>query len=296
MPAFEIEELENCIVCGGGSIEVIDSATCLSRCESCGYVFDNPRPTLDALVNFYSAPAKYDSWLQEEDGRNKLWTRRLKKLRRTARKGSLLDVGAGIGQFLNLARHDFNEVRGTEVSSSAVAIAQAKYGLRLLHGTIDSVPLPPASFDNITVFHVLEHVPNPRAMVEKCHSLLRSDGVLVIAVPNDYQPMKSRLRLMLGRLGVAKFRRAAKFGLEKIRLDGSMGEIHLSHFAPKVLLHLVESCGFRVIDEGIDPYYVPVPGLKGVRQDTRYLAGRAVYALSHVNVYDAIWMVAQKRE
>ncbi|MGI0133424.1 MAG: class I SAM-dependent methyltransferase [Candidatus Micrarchaeaceae archaeon] len=217
-------------------------------------------------------------------------------MRRTARPGNLLDVGAGIGQLLNLARRDYQELSGTEVSSSAVDIARQKYGLTLHHGTLESLPLSPESFDNITAFHVLEHVPNPRLMIEKCFLLLRKKGILVIAVPNDYRPFKSRFRRALGHLGVNKYQVTARFGLRRIQLDGSMGEIHLSHFTPSVLRFLVESCGFSVIEESVDPYYVPCGGLRGIAQDVKYSVGLAVFALSRKNIYDTIWMVARKKK
>jgi SAM-dependent methyltransferase len=224
-----------------------------------------------------------------------LWVRRLMKMRRTARPGNLLDVGSGTGQFLHVARDYFTEVRGTEVSSSAVAIARSKYGLSLLQGTLDSVSLPAESFDNITAFHVLEHVPNPRAMIRECNSLLRMGGVLVIAVPNDHRPVRSMLRMGLGSIGVRRYRKATRLGLQKIRLDGSMGEIHLSHFSPRVLRHLLADNGFKILKEGLDPYFVPATGLKKLRQNARYLVGCAVQELTGVNIYDTIWMVGQKR-
>ncbi len=296
MLSFETEILTECMVCASQVIEVIDPEAALSRCTSCGYVFDNPRPTLNALVEFYSVPTKYDAWLAEEEGRVKMWQRRLKKMCATARPGNLLDVGAGIGQFLHLARPDFTEVCGTEVSSSAVAIAKEKYGLELFHGTLDGVSLPCESFDNITVFHVLEHVPNPRLMVEKCFSLLRSGGVLVIAVPNDFRTVKSKVRVMLGRLGYKKFRGVTRFGLRRIQLDGNMTEIHLSHFTPKVLRRLLKSGGLQVIQESVDPAHVPPLGWSGLVQDTRYLAAVAGVGLTGINIGDAIWMVARKEK
>src|SRR5207248_9114315 len=67
-----------------------------SRCGSCGYVFDNPRPTIDELVAFYSQPAKYDSWLHASKARDALWARRLKRLLPYKAAGNLLDVGTGI--------------------------------------------------------------------------------------------------------------------------------------------------------------------------------------------------------
>lgn len=291
--SFETEQLTECMVCGAGEIEVVDSEAALCICKSCGYVFDNPRPTLNALVTFYSTPTKYDSWLSEEDQRAKMWEKRLRKMRRTARPGSLLDIGAGIGQFLYLARHDFTGICGTEVSSSAAAIAREKYGLELLHGTLESASLSPESFDNITVFHVLEHVPDPRSMIERCVALLRRGGVLVIAVPNDFRTVKSRARVLLGRLGFKKFRGVTRYGLRRIRLDGSMSEIHLSHFRPNVLRRLLETSGLRVIEESVDPAYVPC-GLRSLMQDAWYLAAIATIQLIGKNIGDAIWIVGQK--
>jgi SAM-dependent methyltransferase len=296
MESFELENLAECMVCGSRTIEAWDPDAALSKCRSCGYIFDNPRPTFDEIVRFYSKPTKYNSWLLEEEARVRLWERRLRKMSRVARPGSLLDVGAGTGQFLDLARRDHPEVWGTEVSESAVAIAQEKYRIRLLHGTIESLPLPAEAFDNITVFHVLEHVPNPRRIIEKCFSLLRRSGLLFIAVPNDYRPVKSKIRHTLKLLGVRRYREATRSGLQRIQLDGSMAEIHLSHFTPRVLRFLLESSGFKVVRESIDPYYVPCGGLAGIKQDLRYLTNRAIHGLSGVNTYDTIWMVAQKQE
>lgn len=220
MRSFEAETLTECVLCGNRIIDTIDPDAALSVCRSCGYIFGNPRPTIEALVDFYSKPTKYDSWLSEEGARNKLWTRRLKKMRRTARPGNLLDIGAGIGQLLHLARREYTEVSGTEVSSSAVEIAWKKYGLRLHHGTLDTLSLPPESFDNVTAFHVLEHVPNPKLMIQKCFSLLRKTGVLVLAVPKDYRPFKFRLRRIVGDLGVAGYRDGCRFGLRLDRYRG----------------------------------------------------------------------------
>jgi len=292
---FETETLTECLLCGSRVIGTLDPYASLSICRSCGYIFDNPRPTLGALVNFYSKPAKYDSWLSEEGARDRLWTRRLKKMRRTARPGNLLDIGAGIGQLLHLARHEYTEISGTEVSSSAVEIARRMYGIQLLHGTLETLSVPQKSFDNITLFHVLEHVPNPRLVIEKCVFLLRESGVLVIAVPRDYHPLKCRTRRILGEMGVRRYHGASRSGLAKIQLDGSMGEIHLSHFTPSVLRQLLEGCGLSIIQESVDPYRVPSDGLQGLKQDVKCWVAVAVLALSGRNVYDSIWMVGQKK-
>src|SRR5262245_36830612 len=133
---MEIELLHQCSLCDSPQLDVLDADCNIAQCRSCGFVFDNPRPTLRALIDFYSKPGKYDSWLVELEARERLWRRRLRKIRSTKKPGTLLDVGTGIGQFLSLARNDYSAVYGTEVSSTAVEIAREKYDLDLFHGTI----------------------------------------------------------------------------------------------------------------------------------------------------------------
>src|SRR5258708_803987 len=179
------ELLQQCSVCGSTMLDVVDPECNVAQCRVCGFIFDNPRPTLEELIGFYSKPGKYDSWLNELGPRHRLWKRRLSKLRSTRKTGSLLDVGTGIGQFLDQARNDYREVYGTEVSSAAVKIASDKYNLDLFQGTIEEFNPRGKSFDNITLFHVLEHVTDPRLLLRKCHSLLSAEGILVVAVPNE---------------------------------------------------------------------------------------------------------------
>ena len=95
-----MDNLSACNLCGDEAIESVDGEWNLCRCPACGYVFDSPRPSMAELEAFYAQPAKYELWLQQEAGRDKLWKRRLKKLSRHRMPGNLLDVGAGIGQFL----------------------------------------------------------------------------------------------------------------------------------------------------------------------------------------------------
>src|SRR5437763_6048036 len=131
-----------CSICQSDRIQTIDSDFNFCRCESCGFVFDSPRPSFAEISAFYSQAGKYDGWLNEERARDLLWKRRLKKLLRTGAKGRLLDIGTGYGQFLHYARAHFAEVSGTEVSESAVALAEEKYGLSLLAGQVEALDLP----------------------------------------------------------------------------------------------------------------------------------------------------------
>ncbi len=243
---------------------------------------------------FYSKPSKYDCWLAEAEARDRLWKGRLRRLLRTRKHGSLLDVGTGIGQFLKHARPHYTEVFGTEISNSAIELAAKKYGLSLYRGTIESIDFDGRSFDNLTLFHVLEHVNDPAALIQKCHSLLSDGGVLVVAVPNDLNSLRARVKRMLGRLGWKRFGRVGSSGLPRLTLDGSLDEIHLSHFTPAVLSRLLQECGFKVIDEGLDRYYV-ARGQARARQDIWYAICSVVNLVFHVNVYETILVIARKQ-
>jgi SAM-dependent methyltransferase len=290
---MNLETLSACPLCGGENIRTIDTPTNICECEPCGYVFDNPRPAVDELIAFYSQPTKYDSWLAEEKARDLLWERRLKLLLRDLKPGSLLDVGAGIGQFLSVARPHFSSVCGTEVSESAIEIARKKYGLELLRGELQAVDFGTKQFDNITVFHVLEHVPDARLVIERCTRLLVPGGVLVIAVPNDLLSLRTKAKKFLRAIGVQRFRNTTRLGLPRIVLDGSIPEIHLSHFTPVSLQRLVERCGLSVMSNTLDPYYV-ASGLAKWAHGGFYGCCRALNPMLRANLYDTILVLARK--
>jgi SAM-dependent methyltransferase len=286
-----MEAVLSCNVCQSGSIQKVDPQNNLCRCEACGYVFDSPRPTAAAVARFYSRPAKYDSWLKEEAGRDALWRRRLNKLLPHKAEGNLLDIGAGIGQFLYHARPFFTEVAGTEVSESAARIAKQKYGIDLLAGQIEELNLPPASFDNITLFHVLEHVPDPMRLLHRCCKLLRPHGVLAIAVPNDVLAWSAGIKKLGKRIGLRPFQ---KFSPELgIACAGESREIHLSHFTPTVLRKLVEGSGFEVVKKSLDPYYV-ASGMRLMFNSIYYGLHQMLHTVLRVNRYETIWMIARK--
>jgi SAM-dependent methyltransferase len=286
-----METVQSCKICGAELIESADPGWNLCQCVACGYMFDNPRPTLEELSEFYSKPNKYDSWIDELPARDALWRRRLNKLLPHRAAGNLLDVGAGIGQFLHHARPFFTDVYGTEVSESAVRIAKERYGFDIHRGALEQLDLPSAFFDNITLFHVLEHVPDPSRVIAICWRLLRAKGTLAIAVPNDVLAWTSWLKSMGRRCGLPAFQKfSPKFGLPKA---GSSREIHLSHFTPDVLRRLVESYPFEVLEESLDPYYVAT-GAKRALDFSYYALHRALFSIYRTNRYDTIWMVARK--
>jgi len=288
---IHLEVVLACSICRSDRIQKIDSDFNFCRCDSCGYVFDSPRPSFAEISAFYSQAGKYDTWLDQEHARDMMWKRRLKMLARHTPKGRLLDVGTGYGQFLHHARPFFAEVTGTEVSESAVVLAKKKYGLSLLAGPVEALDLPPQSFDVITLFHVLEHVPDPDKLVNVCHALLRAQGILVIAVPNDVLAWTSKIKKLGKKLGLKSFQKfSPKLGISRA---GTSREIHLSHFTPPVLRRLIEDAGLSMVEESLDPYYVST-GIRLFRDSAYYALHRALHATLKINRYDTIWMVARK--
>jgi 2-polyprenyl-3-methyl-5-hydroxy-6-metoxy-1,4-benzoquinol methylase len=287
----QMEVVEACCVCQSAEIQQIDPECNLCRCPRCGYLFDSPRPSQEKIIEFYSRSGKYDSWLRESDARDHLWKRRLKMVLRHRSEGNLLDIGAGIGQFLHHARPYFADVAGTEISSSAARVARERYGLEIGIGAVEDLNLPDSFFDNITLFHLLEHVPDPAALARKCHRLLKPGGCLVIAVPNDVLAWGSAVKRFGRKMGMKSFRKFSRvLGIAKA---GSSKEIHLSHFTPAVLRTLIKNAGFEVLEEGLDPYYVSA-GLRKTAHTLYYWLHRMFFAVTGANRYETIWMIACK--
>jgi len=97
----------------------------------------------------------------------------------------ILDVGAGNGEYLKLMSSLGWEVEGTETDKSAIDFAQSSLGITMHHGFITDLKLPAASYDVITMNHVLEHVYDPVSVLIECKRLLRPGGRLVILTPNS---------------------------------------------------------------------------------------------------------------
>lgn len=95
-------------------------------------------------------------------------------------KGNLLDIGAGTGDFLLTAKQNGWNTIGVEPSEKARGIAIRK-GIQFADSTKE---LESDSFDVITMWHVLEHVPNLEIQIKELKRLVKPNGTLIIAVPN----------------------------------------------------------------------------------------------------------------
>ena len=213
----------------------------LCRCLLCGCVFQHPLPDNAALAEFY--PHEY--WWSGEpgpQGRISCFFHRLERIyreyvtedhvrfvdscaRNNAQTGKLLlDIGCGSGTFLHIAdRHGYIP-HGMDVSARAVEIARRQYGYPIHQGGIGSRVWGNLRFDFVTMFHVLEHLSDPRLGLRYAGELLKSTGLLIIQVPNI-----SSLQ--------ARMFRNFWYGLDVPR--------HVINFTPKALEFLLHEMGFE---------------------------------------------------
>lgn len=152
----------------------------------------NPRPTQDEIHAYYPDTYKeYSTEIEAEPNPFVRWNRRYgmaKRCRvvtgRRSRPGRLLDVGCGKGLFLDAMRRRGWEVAGVDFTPAAVSIARERFGLDVFEGTFEQAKYPNASFDVVTLWNVIEHVPDPPATIREIGRVLRPGGLVVMATPN----------------------------------------------------------------------------------------------------------------
>lgn len=285
-----------CAACKSGRLEPWGkevAAYNLVRCSHCGFVCVGHRPTTSAITEYYSSPSQYDVWEAALDARQKMWTNRVNLLRKLRLRGSLLDVGTGIGQFLAVVRPLVTRVTGTEVSSSACEAAKRLYDLDVRHGILEDIPFA-EKFDVITLFHVVEHVDDPAVTLTTCVRLLNDGGLIVMAVPNEIQGFRFVVTRLLCR--IAPGRIARPFFTPPINLRVPDQEIHLNYFTPQSAIRLFESCGLEVEAILLDPYYPVKSNVVTEAKAVWYAVSRVIKALTGHVSYDAFIVVGRKRQ
>jgi 2-polyprenyl-3-methyl-5-hydroxy-6-metoxy-1,4-benzoquinol methylase len=103
-----------------------------------------------------------------------------------------LDIGCGVGHYLELAQKCFQEIVGIEPSKSSVMIAREK-GFTVTHDYFHQDLSFDSNFDVITIIEVLEHLENPLLMVTQAANLLKENGILLIEVPNGQRIFEKKL-------------------------------------------------------------------------------------------------------
>jgi SAM-dependent methyltransferase len=210
----------------------------LSGCGSCRSLFIDPLPSEEELADFY--PSRY--WWTPSPGplsRLERIYRRIvlrdhlafimrasQNLADHHRPVRLLDVGCGGATLLGALEKKGFEVLGFDRSLEAAALAKADHGVEVVTGArLQDANFPNADFDVVTLFHVMEHVPDPRDVLAEVRRILRAGGRMVLQVPN-VESWQSRL-----------------FGVRWYGLDVPR---HVINYSSRAMHRLLSDSGFRV--------------------------------------------------
>ena len=152
-------------------------------CADCGFGWQHPLPTAQNVRNYYEGQPPYI--LQGAQEKEVGFSRRIHRINALQPdRGRLLDVGSGLGYFLNLAKKDGWDVLGVEPQESSVKYCREQMGLEVCQGHVEDLEAAPESFDVVTLWDVWEHVHEPLPFLKMCADLVAPGGLLVIAIPN----------------------------------------------------------------------------------------------------------------
>jgi 2-polyprenyl-3-methyl-5-hydroxy-6-metoxy-1,4-benzoquinol methylase len=227
---------KSCALCGGSSLTVYleKDKYQIRKCSACSLVYLNHEFKEGGLSEFYSV----DYFQTGSDGRGYEdyeacerfltlnFMRRIKRVSTYVTAGNVLDLGCGYGFFLRCLGENYEGV-GLDVSNHAVRVAREKYGVNAQAGLLERNSFPPNYFSLITLWDVLEHLPDPKETFEILRSIMKDDGVMVLTTGNVDSI-------------------AAKLWGKRWHLY-TVPE-HLWFFSPHTLANLLNQTGFRVVE------------------------------------------------
>jgi len=186
-----------CNLCGASDVEVIGDRDRSGHplrttiCRRCGLIWSNPRPSEDDVRRYYSREYRLD-----------YKGRATPSLRHTARSGRgalhryralapylkrgdrVLDAGAGGGEVVYVLRRLGFDAAGLEPDEQYARHAREALDVPVDTGFVQDMSFPAGAFDVVTMYHALEHVENPLAILSRLRSWTVDNGVLLIEVPN----------------------------------------------------------------------------------------------------------------
>ena len=163
----------------------------ICECLNCGLSYTMPRPNKEKIGEYY----KSEEYYSHQENKKGFIPRLYESVKKVNLKhkynlatqglnvGKMLDIGCGVGDFLHTAEEHGWTCTGVEPSEDAKAIAKTKTKANIINSE-DMEKIPDATFDLITMWHVLEHIDDLKWQIEQLHRLTKTKGRIVIAVPN----------------------------------------------------------------------------------------------------------------
>jgi 2-polyprenyl-3-methyl-5-hydroxy-6-metoxy-1,4-benzoquinol methylase len=223
-----------CYLCGGTQLtrRAPNASYTMVVCESCGYRRQDPIPPPGALDILYHNDFYTERGLDKGIDEQPRFMRELiaERVRSVTRwrggSGRLLDVGCGTGLFVEAAARQGWAAVGTETSAASLAYARRYTSAPIFQGELRDYQAD-GPFDAVTFWDVIEHLPDPRAELERAAAMLVPGGVVAISLPN-VAGLKARL-----------------LGDRWRYYLPSMG--HISHFSPSTLARLVGEARLELV-------------------------------------------------
>ena len=258
-------EADGCPICGAGGTATLYRlpAGALVRCAGCAIVRRAELVEGEAAERLYDddsyLEAPYFDVLKLGAPRDRepylVYGRVLARLAGPGPPGRLLDVGCSYGAFLELAREAGWDARGVELSSKGCEYARDHRGLDVFHGTLEQAAFPAGSFQAVTLWDVIEHLPRPLETVREAHRILAPGGTLMLFTINQ-RSLISRVGDLLHRATLGRWSRPLVL----------LYDIHHNFFFdPRTISDLVDRAGFGTVeidwmDADIDRWQnVPIP-------------------------------------
>ncbi len=184
-----------CNVCGASEERLItvQNSYRVVACAECGFVYVNPRPDEKTLAGMYLSylPDKMEDPESWRGYMKNVFSNAADEIARLSPKGGrVLDIGCGYGFFLDEMKERGFKVLGMDVSKTAVGYA-AKQGFDVRLGTLDTIALEEGSFDAVTMFYVLEHIPDPLKALLQVKKILKPGGLLLLRLPHTTPIVKA---------------------------------------------------------------------------------------------------------
>ncbi|MEW6617667.1 MAG: class I SAM-dependent methyltransferase [Patescibacteria group bacterium] len=200
------------------------------KCRHCGLVYTNPRIKQEIMLDSCSQ-GDDEVYVSQEEGRKKTFQEGLhwiKSKTHPTRKEKILDVGCAAGFFLSVAQEQGFEPYGVELNAWLAEKGRTKFNLKnIMTGTLEEARWKNDFFDYVTVWDVLEHVPNPLQTLQEINRITQKNGYIIISYP-DYSSIFAKI-----------FGRRWWFLLSH----------HIYYFTPKTMKSMLEKAGYRIIDD-----------------------------------------------
>ncbi len=233
--------VSSCQLCGSDQASTLftDPPYEVHRCTQCSFVYVSPRYCDETIHQVYDADywnsgspktKGYANYASEEPLYLKTFRRRRTFVENQCPSPArILDVGCAAGYFLRVMRDAGHTVFGVELSAPIAQKAIEHLGAeRGFIGQLEQAPaepFAPGSFDLVTMWDVIEHVPDPHAMLQLCKRMLKPGGRILLETQN----VDSRFAALLGR-----------------RWHHFKHEEHIYHFHPRTIRDLLHSGGLEV--------------------------------------------------